>query len=138
MTLKCKHVISNTQILSPFGGNSNAFPPISSKYCRRNTTLLEHFKIPTIWILHNILKKCSQKMLPAHNKIKKTYFQIPIWSTFGRIFRNSTKYTENAKTKTLYTYSKIQIFFDITICPIFWHHTNNLSPNVQPNSKEFS
>ena len=74
-------------------------------------------------------------MLPTHTKIKK--IQIPIWSTFGQIFQHSIKYIENAKRKTLCTYSKIQIFSHITICPIFRRHTNKLSPNMESNSKDF-
>ena len=89
----------------------------------------EHFKLLNICTLCKTYKKWSQK--------NKNYLIIATQKT---MLRYSTKYVENAQQKKMlctYTKKKIQTYLNISISPIFQHHTNKLRPNVESNSNGF-
>ena len=63
----------------------------------------------------------TKKMLRTHTKIKEIYFQIQIWSTFGKYFGIQYKYIENiSKKKKLYAHiAKYKYFFTLQIAQHF-------------------
>ena len=83
-----------------------------------NFTNLQNKKFQYIKYL-NIAQNIEKKSTYSYQKIEEIYFQIQIWSTFSKYFNIQYKYIEGTKRKILCTYSKIQIFFHTTNCPIF-------------------
>ena len=99
-------------------------------YSYQNKNMFEHFN------LANILLNNKTKILYKKNHQGRGVTPRQIHNKMKTILQYSIKYIEDAK-KTVCTYSKIQIYFNISIWPIFRHHTNKLSLNVESNSNGF-
>ena len=110
-------------IFPPFRCNSSAFLLIPTKYWRRNTNMIYHYKLLHIWIFYKIYKKCSRTNTTCSLQNKKTCLQTRILPTFGRIFKHdrplqTTTYlnilqniSKNAHKKNVPIYNKIKNIF---------------------------
>ena len=66
----------------------SAFLLNPTKYWRRNTNMIDHYKLLHIWIFYKIYKKCSRTNTTCSLQNKKTCLQTQILPTFGQIFKH--------------------------------------------------